>query len=448
MRSGEKNETERGALEEDMWLRKILYVYQLRKNQWLKRSELQKLQRKKLGAIIKHAYSNIEFYNRRFKAAGVKPDDIRTVEDLSKIPVTTKSDIRDSFRTGVILDKNVDLSRCHLVKTSGTSGEPLTIVYDEKADDFEKAVAVRSFMEIGVRFRDKNAVITSPRHASEKLWFQQLGFWSPIYLSVFDSPEQHLSILENVKPDAIGAPSYSLMLLAKAIQERGTRRIHPRVVYGSSEPLSGRVRRFIDSTFGLEMFDLFGCVEVGRTSWECEEHIGYHMDVDAVVMEVVDDNGEQVAPGEQGRILYTSLYNYAMPLIRYDVHDMCTLTDDSCPCGRGLPLMKDIVGRTDDLIVAPDGRILPPGVWSIIMRAIPGILQYRIVQETTRKLVVELIGDSDLSPSTPVQVQDELEKILGEDSEVEVKLVEEIPKDKAGKLRSIISKVRSGVVVQ
>jgi phenylacetate-CoA ligase len=431
-----------------MWFRKIWYLQELRRNQWLKPIELQKIQQKKLGAVIKHAYDNVEFYHRRFRDAGVTPNDIKTVEDLSKIPVTTKSDIREAFRSRSILDKKVNLSKCHLGRTGGTSGEPLTIVYDEKAEDFEKAVAMRCFMEIGVGLLDKWAIITSPGRALEgKKWYQRLNIFSPVFLSVFDSPAHHLSVLGKVKPKVIGGPSYSLLLLAKAVQENKADDIRPKVIYGTSEPLTDRVREFVNSTFGVEMFDLFGCVEVGRTAWECDEHEYYHIDVDAVVMEVVDGN-EQVATGENGRILYTSLYNYAMPLIRYDVRDMCTLTDDSCPCGRGLPLMKDIVGRTDDLIVAPDGRILPPGVWSITMRAIPGILQYRIVQETKRRFIVELIQDSDFSPKTVIQVENQLERIIGKNSEINVKLVDEIPKDKAGKLRSIISKVKSEVIVQ
>ena len=124
---------------------------------------------------------------------------------------------------------------------------------------------------------------------------------------------------------------------------------------------------------------------------------------------------------------------------------MCVLTDESCPCGRGLPLIKEIIGRADDLVVAPDGRILPPGVWSITMRDIPGILQYRIVQETKRKFLIELIGDYDYSPKTLVEVQNKLKEILGKCAELKVKLVSEIPKDETGKLRSIISKVKSGL---
>lgn len=428
-----------------MWLRMLWHLRQLRKNQWLSRSELEELQRKKLRAIIQHAYSNVRFYKRRFKTAGVKPDDIRTVDDLSKLPVTTKADIRNAFRTRDIIGKNLDLSRCHLAQTSGTSGEPLTLVYDEKAEDYEKAVAVRSFMEIGIGFRDKNAVITSPRHASERRWFQRLGIWSPIYLSIFDPPQKHLSILRTLEPDALGAPSYSLMLLAKVMREKRKHSIQPRVVYGSSEPLTERVRKFIDSTFGVKMFDMFGCVEVGRTAWECKEHTGYHMDLDAVVMEVVDDENRPVASGEAGRILYTSLYNYAMPLVRYEVRDMCILKDESCPCGRGLPLMKEIIGRADDLIVAPDGRILPPGVWSITMRAIQGILQYRITQVTKEKFLVEIMGDADYSPNTLITVHNKLKEVLGEPADIDVKLVQELPKDEAGKLRSIISQVKTGL---
>jgi len=431
-----------------MWLRRIWYLLELRRSQWLAPLEIQKLQEKKLGAILRHAYDNVEFYHRRFRDAGIRPDDIKTVKDLPKIPIATKSDIREAFRDRTILGRNVDLSRCHLAKTSGTSGEPLTVVYDEKAEDFQKAVAVRCYREIGVGWRDKWAIITSPGRARvQKEWYQKFNLLSPVFLSVFDSPEHHLSVLKKVKPKAIGGPSYSLLLLAKAVRESNATDIGPEVVHGESEPLSERVRSYINSTFGVEMFDLFGGVECGRTAWECGEHKYYHVDADAVVMEVVNGN-EQVAAEENGRILYTSLYNYAMPLIRYDVHDMCTLTDDSCPCGRGLPMMKNIIGRTDDLIVAPDGRILPPGVWSITMRAIPGILQYRIIQETKSKFVVEFIGDSDYSPETPTHIRNELEKILGEDAEIEIRLLNELPKDKAGKLRSIISNLENGVAVQ
>jgi len=425
-----------------MWLRKILYLHQLRKNQWLKPSELQKLQRKKLRAIIKYAYFNIKFYNRRFKDVGVKPDDIKTVEDLTKIPVTSRSELRAGFRTGKVLRPNLDLSKCNLSRTAGTSGNPFTIVYDEMAEDFQKAVAVRSFLESGGRFRDKWVIITIPyRMHLKKQWFQKFSFLSPIYLSVFDSVEKNISLLRKIQPDVIGAyPSY-MQLLAKRIRENDVDDIHPRMVYTSAEVLSEEAREFINSAFNLELSDQFGCAEVGRSAWECQEHVGYHMDVDALVMEFVKDN-EPVSPGERGRLLYTCLFNYAMPLIRYDCGDICVPTDELCPCGRGLPLIKKIEGRSDDFVTATDGTVLSPTLLLIVMKEISGIAQYRIIQETRSHFKVMLVRDQDFTDRVLHQIESGIKEVVGNDALVEVQTVSEIPKDKAGKIRAIISKVK------
>lgn len=415
---------------------------ELRRNQWLKYSEIQKIQRKRLRAIIKYAYHNIEFYHEKFKAVGVKPDDIRTINDLLKLPITTKSEIREGFRRGNIFRKGLDLSKCKLAKTSGSSGDPMTVVYDGKAEDFQKAVAVRSYMEAGGRFRDKWVMITSPqRAAAKKRWFQRFGLLSPMFLSLFDSVDTHVSILRKIKPDVIQGYSSTLWLIAKAIHEKGVNDIEPRVIVGTAEVLSDKARRFINSSFDLEMFDQFGGVEVGRSAWECEEHNGYHMDVDALAMEFVKNN-EHVAPGERGRLLYTSLYNYAMPLIRYDVGDICVPTDELCPCGRGLPLMKHIEGRVDDFVMTPNGRIFSPIIWTIIMRAIPGIAKYKIVQKTKRDFIVQLVKDSEFSSATIRQVNEGITKVLRDDVAIKIELMNEISKDKSGKLRAVISKVK------
>ena len=415
---------------------------ELRRNQWLKSSEIQEIQRKRLRAIIDYAYHNIEFYHEKFNAAGVKPDDIRTVEDLPKLPVTTKSEIREGFRRGSILRKGLDLSKCKLARTSGSSGDPIPVVYDKKAEDFQKAVAVRSFMEAGGRFFDKWAMITSPQRAAvKKRWFQHFRLLSPTFLSLFDPVDTQVSMLRKIKPDVIEGYSSSIWLIAKAVRDKGINDIKPRVVIGTAEVLSSDIRSFIDETFGLKMYDQFGGVEIGRSAWECEQHNGYHMDIDALAMEFVRNN-EHVAVGEQGRLLYTSLFNYAMPLIRYDVGDVCVSSDEICPCGRGLPLMKHIEGRVDDFIMTPNGRIFSPIIWTIIMRAIPGIAKYRIVQKTKGDFIVQLVRDEKYSSETIDQVNDGITKVIGDDVAIKIELMEEIPKDKTGKLRSVVSEVR------
>ena len=408
----------------------------------MKTSELTKIQQKRLKAIIKHAYSNIEFYHKKFKVAKVKPDDIKTIRDLPKIPVTTRSEIRNAFRAKTIVDRKTDLSKCHISRTTGSTGEPLTVVYDEKAEDFQKAVAVRSFLEAGGRFRDKWVGITSPQRMlhKKKQWFQRLGLLSPTYLSLFDPPEHHVKVLRRLKPDVLEGYFSSIWLVAKKMQENNINDIEPRVVIGTAELLTDKARKFINSTFGVEIYDQFGCIEVGRSAWECEEHNGWHMDIDALAMEFVKDN-EQVAFGEEGRLLYTSLYNYAMPLIRYDVGDLCIPTDEICPCGRGLPLIKHIEGRSDDFVTTADGRVFSSQIGSLLMKPILGIAHYRIVQERESEFTVQLVKDSDFSSKTISQIKKAFRNTLG-NVQVSIELMEELPRDKSGKLRCLTSKVK------
>jgi phenylacetate-CoA ligase len=420
-------------------LRIIWYLNQLRKNQWLRTSEIEKIQSKKLRAIIKHAYDNVKFYHQIFDSIGIKPEDIKTAQDLSKLPIITKVDIQKNFLRFVA--RGVNLAKCEKYRTSGSTGIPLTIISDKKADDFRAAVFGRPFFECGLRFLDKTIYIGDPRHfPRSKHWYQHLGFMRRIYLSAYDQVEGQIPLLQEYCPDAIFGYSSYIYLLARTIHERGINEIFPRLIFGTAELLDEETRRFINSVFQVKMFDLFGCVEVERTAWECSEHVGYHMDIDSVVMEFIRD-GEVVAPGERGEIVYTCLYNYAMPLIRYNIGDVGIPSDEQCPCGRGLPLMKHIEGRVDDFILTPNGRIICPTVWTITLRNIPGIAQYRVIQERKDELVVQLVKGKGFSQNTIHQVQEEITKVLGNDVQIKPVIVEQITRDRSGKIRAVISKV-------
>ena len=210
-------------------INKLRLLHQVRKNQWLKTSELEKLQVKKLRAMIKHAYKNTEFYHRKFKDAGIRPEDIKTVEDLKKIPFTTKAEVRKAFPEGIV-SKNVDISKCRVVSTGGSTGVPLKVVYDEQADDYSKAVNLRSFMENGLKFTSKWIDITNPSHIAEKKWFQYLGILSPKYLSTTMDVKSQVSIIKDFNPDVISGFSSSLLLIAKEIEKSGITEIKPIVV--------------------------------------------------------------------------------------------------------------------------------------------------------------------------------------------------------------------------
>jgi len=410
------------------------------KQQWLKPSELEEIQRKMLKGIIKHAYENVPLYHRKFDSVGIKPEDIKAVEDLQKIPITSKEEIRDNFPEGVIA-RGINISKCWTPRTGGSTGIPLTVVYDKKAENYEKAVALRPNLSCGQKIMDKWVNITNPARIGPKKWFQYFNIFNPIAISAFLDAKEQISLIEKINPAVLSGYSSSLWLLAKEIDNTGNDKIHPRLIFGDAEFLDGDMRQFINSVFGVEMCDLFGCVELARTAWECPEHCGYHIDIDAVVMEFLSD-GEVIASGERGEIVYTGLYNYSMPLIRYAIGDVGIPSNEKCPCGRGLPLMKIVEGRKDDFVVLQDGRVISPRVFGILMKCISGIDQYKIIQESREKIVVQLLPSNNSSQETIIkETKKEIRNVLGENILVEIDIKEEIPRESSGKLRKVVSKV-------
>ena len=410
------------------------------RQQWLKTSELEEIQRKMLRRIIKHAYENVPFYHQKFRSAGIKPDDIKSVEDLSKVPFTTKQEIRDNFPDGVIA-RGVNLNRCTTARTTGSSGMPLTVVCSIKDDDYEKALALRPNLSCGQKPWDKWVIITSPDHIKPRQWFQHFRIFAPKYIPVWENITEQISILEKYSPDVIDGRAYTLKFLAKELEERENDRIHPKLIFSTAELLDKETREYIESAFGAKVYDQFGCVEANRTAWECPERIGYHIDIDGVVMEFLRD-GEPVSSGERGEIVYTNLWSYAMPFIRYQIGDVGIPTDEKCPCDRGLPLMKVVEGRKDNFIITSSGKLIPPVAWTVIMRAIPGIVEYQIIQEKIDQIRVKIVKEYNFSQKTINLIEKDIKKVLGNNIYLQVEIVDEIHRNKLDKYQSVISKIK------
>jgi phenylacetate-CoA ligase len=421
-------------------INKLRLLHQVRKNQWLKTSELEELQAKKLRAIIKHAYENTEFYHRKFQDAGIRPDDIKTLEDLRKVPFTTKSELK-KYSLGPMLANGVNLKKCRVVPTSGSTGTPLKVAYDEAADDFSRVVNLRSMMENGLRFRDKWVNIGDARTAGNPRWFQKFGFFNLITLNLFSEIKEQIDTLIHLKPDVIiGYPS-QLNLISWYVRKYSIKQIQPRIIFSTAELLNDKTREFINSVFNLQVVDLFGCIEVNRTAWECCEHKGYHLDIDAVATEFIRD-GNPVSKGDSGELVYTSLYNYAMPLIRYKIGDIGVESDETCPCGRGLPLMKGIEGRKDDVICLPSGRDISPITLALVMKHSENIIEYQIIQDTFDRISLYLVISEGFTDRDIEKLRSNIQMALNNEVSVEIKIQDKIKTGSNGKIRSVISMIK------
>jgi len=425
-----------------MIARVMLYSFALRRNLRLEPSSLKELQRRKLRVIIKHAYENVPFYHKKFDESGIKPDDVKSIADLSKVPVTTKSEIQARPFEEVVA-RNVDVNKCAKRTTSGSTGLPLTIVVDRRAVDFDEAVWFRALSEVGLRPWDRMAIIADPRSfPKSRSWFQRLGIARREYISIFDGAERQLVLMEKFKPDFVKGYSSSLEVLANFCKQQALT-FKPRFVLTSAELLDDESRKLISSVFEADVLDNYSCEEFGLLAWECPAHMGYHMNVDSVVMEFVD-NGETIESGERGEVLCTTLVNQTMPLIRYRIGDVGVPVEDKCSCGRTLPLMKVVEGRLDDFLLALDGRMISPTVFfPYPFENLRGIKQFRVVQERRDKLTIQLaVTESFLNRNQDLEkARRKIQNLFGESMQTEFEILKKINKDPTGKLRKVISKI-------
>lgn len=401
------------------------------------------MQYKQLKMILSHAYENVPFYRKKFMAVGIRPDDIKSVADLSKLPVTTKQEIQ-SLPLQDLTANNINISKCIKRMTSGSTGIPLTVVVDPARVDFELALWMRTFFENGLRTRDKMAVITDPRNfPRRKSVFQKIGLMRSKYLSVFDDSKNLRTDLEEYAPEVVKGYPSSLSLLVKEGSLKS--RFRPRLVFTCAELLDKANRERISSLSQNPVLDNYSCSEFNLLGWECREHSGYHINVDSTLLEFVRDQ-EIAAPGERGEIICTNLSNFSMPLIRYAIGDVGVSKKDKCPCGRTLPLMDLVEGRTGDFLVTTDNRLVPP----IIFFPYPfesddcfeGVSQFRVIQKRIDEMTIQLVAvEHGPSIEQLENARKEIQRIFGRDMRVTFEFVENIQSGPTGKLKKIVSLV-------
>jgi phenylacetate-CoA ligase len=410
------------------------YLLYLRRNQWRPYKEVREIQRDRLKSVLHHAYDYVPYYRRLFRKSGFKPGVVRDVEDIKKIPITTKQDVRNNFYD--LMPFSTDLSRCIQTFTSGSTGIPLKNYKSVRDAVKDTAAKWYAFSECGVRLQDRFVNIAG-RTRSLTL---------PTQINISSRLESRCieELLKKIQPDVLYAPPCILEDICFC-NETG---INPRLIFSQAANLTERHRGLVRSVFGLEVFNTYGSAEFSRLAFECDEHSGLHMINDSAVMEFLDEDGEGVSSGECGEVIVTGLHNYIMPLIRYDLEDVACPTDERCGCGRSWPLIKQIIGKTIELFTMPSGRkISPVLILPIIINEarenIFVISQYQVIQESKNKIKVKIVEGKDFDPNIIPRIKQGIEDVcynMNEDVDVEINIVDIIPKESSGK-RNIILKL-------
>ena len=413
-----------------MFIRKLHYLHQLTRSQWKPKRELERLQLTRLRQLVSYVYDNNEFYHELYRKQGVKPQYIKTIADIEKLPVVTKAMLRD-FSPSKNVDKVVSRN------TSGSSGAPFSVLFDDKSWDYSEANYARSLFGTGYNPLDK-LFFSYAYDIPGKRWFNRLFLIRKRYLPFAMPIDEQIGLLENEKS------RFTLYSFPSVLHIMNQLKFHPQNmsrIISTGELLSDNLRTKLEKRLGCPVYNHYGTMEVNRVAWECQMKDGFHIDIDSHVVEFVRDN-EEVATGERGKIHVTNLMNPYFPLIRYNQGDYAVPTDRMCRCGRGLPLAKEIVGRDNDFIVTEDNKLLSPIQFDVLLSRIPNVVQYRMVQKTLKSIELQLVTTDEYRESDSHPAIKDIKDILGKDCTMNAKYVSRIKRSKGGKLQAVYSNVR------
>jgi phenylacetate-CoA ligase len=401
---------------------------------------LERLRDAKLARLYRHAYETVPFYRNLYAAAGLGPDSVRTVSDLGKLPTVGKRDLQAANLSG-LMSREVALESCVKVSTSGSTGLPLRLYFTRT--DFSRLNWnwVRPALARGVRPWHSRLEITGPHNvASSRRWYERFGLWRIDSLSLFTDPREWIEAWRTLRPDVLWGYSGSLKLMARVVLEKGIDDIRPRRVFGVSDLVDAECRELVPKAFGRPLIDLYGAAEAGCISWECDRCGAYHVNADTVILEFLRD-GKPVAPGVEGEIFVTNLHSRAMPIIRYDLGDVGAASPNRPACGRSLPLMAVIEGRSDASLVLPSGKRLSPLFFFGLMKPVPGLDAWRVVQDRPARLTYHVVPGPGFGPGSLDLIRSRTAEFIGEGLEVRVVVEAALPPDPSGKVRSVVSLV-------
>lgn len=400
-----------------------------------------------ISALIEQAYNNVPFYKRWLDAAGVKPEEIRTVDDLEKIPIVRKADLiahADEFRA-------TNASEYAMIHhhTGGTTGTPCAYDMDRYSWALNWAVKMRTFEWGGYRYGvDELGVMAGGSLIPGKkggwknrLWRYINNYYSiPISHLTEELLEQHYTYLKNHHVRFMRGYPSALMVLAEYVHEHhGT--LPMQAVFTTAEMLLPHQRKLMEEVFQCKLFDTYGCGDGMGGATECDAHGEFHVCEECSIMQIVDKNGKEVHDGEEGEIVLTALYNYGFPFIRYAPGDMAVKSERPCKCGRQTKMIRVLNGRTADNFKLANGNIL--SAFSLPFEELTDeVQQFQVVQEAKDRVSLLIIPKGSISEERIKGLQALLEYHCGEGIKVEVHVVDHIEQPISGKRRFVVSKVK------
>lgn len=415
----------------------------LEASQWNSRDQILAEQAGRLRDFLCAVGARVPYYRTLFRELGFDPARVRSADDLRALPLLTKADIRQHGER-MTAEGHGPLTRYN---TGGSSGQPLVFFIGKARKSHDVAAKWRATRWWGVDIGDREAVIWgSPiEHGAQdriKEWRDRL--LRSTLLPAFEMSETRLdefvAWLRMHRPRMLfGYPS-ALSHIARHAERRGVSLadLGVRVAFVTSERLYDEQRQTIERAFGCPVANGYGGRDAGFIAHQCPAG-GMHLSVEDIVVETIDSEGNACAPGQAGEIVVTHLATGEFPFVRYRTGDVGVLDDGQCACGRGLPMLREIQGRATDFVVAVDGTVMHGLALIYILRDLPGIEGFKVIQHTRTRTQVQVVADSGFDPGNVRRIVEGFRRRLGDQVDVQVELVAAIEPERSGKYRYIVS---------
>lgn len=423
--------------------------------QWLDTEQSLRLQQERLETILRFAYQHVPYYREVLEHAGaVRTSGQVNLNNFTKIPLLDKRTIRSNFEK--LKSDDINERDWFANSSGGSTGEPITLVQDKEYDEWTRAVKLLHNQWTGYIPGSGEARLWGSRRdlligrekpkTHIKRWLKN-ELWLNAFLMTPEQMRSYIQLINRRKPDQLFGYVESLYDMARLIEREGLKVHKPRSIISSAGTLFPHTRETIERAFGAPVFNRYGSRELGNVACDCEKRGGLHINTPVTVVEVLSPDGGPAEPGEVGELVITVLTNFAMPLIRYRIGDMGIWSSDTCSCGRGWPILKEVTGRITEIFPRRDGT----RVWGNFIITLywdrDWVDKVQVIQEDYEHIRV-LIARRYEDHHTPEYIEREMadanakiRSAMGDNCRIDYEFMDEITPTESGKFRLSISKV-------
>lgn len=415
---------------------------------WQSTEEIERAQTASLQRILRHAIRRVPHYRDCLRGAGVAPEDIRSADDLRRLPLISKQDYDAAPERFVDPGIRDGLA----IQSSGTSGRARTIDYDAQAlfralaSGRRQRLVLRHFVGREMGYRE--AVVHRDGSVSRQLraWWEARLICPPAielercWLSPLLPYPKLLEELNAFRPEVVRGYGSHLGAFFRWVAWQGRRLEKPRAVVYGADSMSPADRRLIETELGIPVLSTYQAVEALRLGFECEQRDGFHLFVDQVDVRIVDAGGCDLPAGTPGEVVISNLTNRATVLLNYRLGDVARWAAGSCPCGRTLPRLAGLEGRTQDLIRRRDGSQWAASAVLARLQGLAGIHQLQLVQEDFDAFLIRLVPARHTEPDA-AELRAKMEEIFGAAVRMVVERVEGIEAEPNGKVKSVVCRM-------